>query len=196
VNEFIERFVLRGTFTSDDVDFVSVQRGWILRRHQMPEGGAYIDGWVTLDRQTEIHQVDVRPIATRPRRTRSRQRRGHTAHPPNCDLWSTTEPPGHALSRHPHRPVGGEHPSRGLGGELADRATCRRVRRRVVCDAAEVARAFRTIASHPDAGVRQSVIIATGYFPHTTPISLIRGLRDEDPADHVRTNAQHLLEPH
>jgi hypothetical protein len=60
-----ERLVIKPGFTSDDVDFVSTQRGWILQRHRIPEGGAYVDTWVTPDGKTEIPQVDDQPIGTR-----------------------------------------------------------------------------------------------------------------------------------
>jgi hypothetical protein len=77
VNDFIERFVLKSTFTPDDVDFVSMRHGWILRQHRRPEAGAYVDAWVTLDRQTEIHQADDvrrdRASASATRRTRRAQ---------------------------------------------------------------------------------------------------------------------------
>ncbi|MGK5671850.1 hypothetical protein ACSNOB_03255 [Micromonospora sp. URMC 106] len=57
MTDFIERLVIKASFTSDDVDFVSMQRGWILEQAQRREAGAYIDSWVTLDGKTEIHQV-------------------------------------------------------------------------------------------------------------------------------------------
>ncbi|WTX01022.1 hypothetical protein OG216_47240 (plasmid) [Streptomycetaceae bacterium NBC_01309] len=65
MTDFVKRIVIKSSFTSDDVDFVSMQRGWILKHHQKQEAGAHIDVWVTLDRKTEIHQVDDRSIGIR-----------------------------------------------------------------------------------------------------------------------------------
>ena len=61
-------------------------------------------------------------------------------------------------------------------------------------DAGDVARAFRNVANHSDVGVRQSVIIAAGYFSHPALIDLVRELRDSDPADDIRDTAQRLLD--
>ncbi|GAA3710501.1 hypothetical protein GCM10022224_090000 [Nonomuraea antimicrobica] len=57
----------------------------------------------------------------------------------------------------------------------------------------QVAAAFQDVARDPDAGVRQSVIIATGYLPHPGLVDLVRRLRDGDPVEHVRKNAEILL---
>jgi hypothetical protein len=60
----------------------------------------------------------------------------------------------------------------------------------------QVAEAFQKVARDTDAGVRQSVIIATGYFPHRGLIDFVRQLRDSDPVGHVRKNAEILLSGH
>ncbi|GAB2842248.1 HEAT repeat domain-containing protein [Lentzea nigeriaca] len=179
--DFSSRFVLKSGFTSDDVDFVAMRRGWILTHHQKPEAGAFVDIFVTLDRKTEIHQVDDRPIGTRYLTVRgpgSAEVTAHVRH--DCELWSTPE----ALR------------------EL-DRAST--TNDKLICvyaaalsaadeDGDQLAQAFRRVAGDPDAGVRQSVVIATGYFPHPGLLDLVRQLRDSDPAGHVRRNAALLLE--
>lgn len=181
MTDFVERLVLKSTFTSDDVDFVSMRRGWVLRQHRLPEGGAFVDGWLTLDGETEIHQVDDVPIGMRYLTVRGSGSTEVTQHiRKDCDLWSTTE----ALA------------------ELSTASTREALLPAIYAaalsatdqDAQEAADAFRTAANHPDAEVRQSVVIATGYFSHPPLIDLVRELRDSDPSDHIRHNAQHLLE--
>ncbi|TJZ57140.1 hypothetical protein FCH28_06685 [Streptomyces piniterrae] len=55
--------------------------------------------------------------------------------------------------------------------------------------------AFRAIArEEEDAGIRQAIVIATGYLPWPGLVELVEGLRDSDPVDHVRRNAQILLD--
>jgi hypothetical protein len=46
-----------------------------------------------------------------------------------------------------------------------------------------VVQEFRNVMRDPDAGVRQSVVIAMGYFPHPGLVELVRELRDRDPVD-------------
>ncbi|KAB1150552.1 HEAT repeat domain-containing protein [Streptomyces luteolifulvus] len=176
-----ERLVIKPSCTSDDVDFVSMQRGWILKKAQIQEAGAYVDSWVTLDRKTEIHLVDDRPIGTR----------YFTLHGPgsaeiarqireDCDVWSARE----ALAD--------------LRGASTRDEKLRAVFAAAVsateADADDLIREFGTAARDSDAGVRQSVIIATGYFPHPGLVDLVGELRDGDPVEHVRRNAQILLD--
>ncbi|WP_253777535.1 HEAT repeat domain-containing protein [Goodfellowiella coeruleoviolacea] len=55
--------------------------------------------------------------------------------------------------------------------------------------------AFRTIARHDgDPGVRQAVVVATGYLPWPELVELVRELGEHDPVDHVRHNASVLLD--
>ncbi|MFJ8635791.1 HEAT repeat domain-containing protein [Streptomyces sp. NPDC093568] len=181
MTDFIERLVIKPGFSSDDVDFVSMQRGWILQRSRIPEGGAYVDTWVTLDRKTEIHQVDDQPIGTRYFTLRGPSSAEVARHiRQDCDIWSTDE----AL-------------------EALRRADARDEKLRLVYAAAlsageqeaeHVVEAFRNLVGDPDAGVRQAVVIATGYFPQPGLVELVGELRDSDPVDHVRRNAALLLD--
>jgi hypothetical protein len=181
VTNFAERLVIKPGFTSDDVDFVSMQRGWILQRSRIPEGAAYVDTWVTLDRKTEIHQVDDQPIGTRYFTLRGPGSGEVAQHiRQDCDIWPTDA----ALD------------------ELR-RAEARDDKLRLVYAAAlsaseqegeRVVQEFRNVVRDPDAGVRQAVVIATGYFPHPGLVELVGELRDSDPVDHVRRNAAILLD--
>ncbi|MEI8406877.1 MULTISPECIES: HEAT repeat domain-containing protein [unclassified Kribbella] len=181
MTEFVERLVLKSTFTSDDVDFVSMRRGWVLRQHRLPEGGAFVDGWLTLDGETEIHQVDDVPIGMRYLTVRGPGSTEVAHHiRKDCNLWSTTE----ALAELSTATTRDDLLPAIYAAALS--ATDQ--------DAQVVADAFRTVANHPDAEVRQSVLIATAYFPHPALIDLVRELRNSDPAADIRHNAQHLLE--
>ena len=53
-----------------------------------------------------------------------------------------------------------------------------------------VARAAGTAVSRGPRGL----IIAAGYFPYAGLVELVTDLRDSDPVDHVRKNAQLLLD--
>jgi hypothetical protein len=181
VTDFVERFVLKHTFTSDDVDFVSMQRGWILVKAQLQEGEAYVDGWVTLDRQTEIHQVDDRPIGTRYLTVRGPGSADLAHHIRQaCDLWTTPEVLA-SLSRASTR-------------DATLTAVYAAVLSATEQDAPEVVREFRPLAAHPDPGIRQSLIIAAGYFPTPDLLALVQPFRHTDPVAHIRTNATLLLE--
>lgn len=59
---------------------------------------------------------------------------------------------------------------------------------------AAVVDALCPLVDDPDPGIRQSLIVATGYRPWPGLISMVRELRDRDPVDHVRENARILLE--
>lgn len=55
--------------------------------------------------------------------------------------------------------------------------------------------AFSSVAQHDeDPGMRQAVVLATGYLPWPELVELVRKLSENDPVDHVRHNAQVLLE--
>ncbi|MGW8887829.1 HEAT repeat domain-containing protein [Streptomyces sp. NPDC055749] len=181
MTDFIERLVIKASFTSDDVDFVSMQRGWILKQAQKPESGAFIDVWVTLDRKTEIHQVDDRPIGTRYFTLRGPGSGEVSQHiREDCELWSTQE----ALSE-----------LRGVSAR-SDKLVCVYAAALAAGeeDGEQVTQEFRNVTRDPDAGIRQSVILAAGYFPYPGLVDLVRELRDSDPVEHVRRNAQLLLD--
>ncbi|WP_433508943.1 hypothetical protein ACQP2T_33835 [Nonomuraea sp. CA-143628] len=52
--------------------------------------------------------------------------------------------------------------------------------------------AFRAMAADPDQGIRQAVVVATGYCPWPALVEIVRRLRDTDPVEHVRENARLL----
>ena len=173
MTDFVERLVLKSTFTSDDLDFVSMQRGWVLHQHRLPEASAFVDGWLTLDGETEIHQVDDAPIGMRYLTVRGSGSTEVAQHiRQDCDLWSTAEALA-ALSTASTR------------DDLLP-AVYAAALSATEQDGEDVVRTFRTVANHSDADVRQSVVIAAGYFPHPALVELVHELRDSDQADHIR----------
>jgi len=148
---------------------------------QKHEAGAYIDAWVTLDRKTEIHQVDDRPIGTRYFRLRGPSSGEVAQHiQDDCELWSTPE----ALSELYGASTRKEKLIRIYAAALAADEE----------DGEQVTQEFRRVARDPDAGVRQASIIATGCFPYSGLVELVRDLYGGDPVDHVKKNAQLLLD--
>jgi hypothetical protein len=175
------RFVLKREFSRSDVKFVAWERNWRLVDLEREENGCYVDIWTTQDTQTEIHLVDDRPIATHyltvwggdvgavEREIRE-----------DCKLWSLRE----AL-------------------ESLRWASDRNKKLISVYAAAlaapfekneELVEAFRVVAHDDDAGVRQSVVIATGYLPIPGLVEIVRELSESDPVAQVRENAGTLLE--
>ena len=55
--------------------------------------------------------------------------------------------------------------------------------------------AFQGVARRDeDPGLRQAVVVATGYLPWPELVDLVRELSRNDPVDHVRHNASVMLE--
>ncbi|MEV0704650.1 hypothetical protein AB0I53_42960 [Saccharopolyspora sp. NPDC050389] len=53
---------------------------------------------------------------------------------------------------------------------------------------------FRALAADTGPGVRQSVVVATGYRPWLELVEIVRRLSATDDVEHVRENARLLLE--
>lgn len=83
-------------------------------------------------------------------------------------------PNGNHPRRHPH--------SRLCRGSLRHRR-----------GAPEITTEFEALSPHADPGIRQSLVIAAGYFPAPGLVRLVQVLGDTDPIDHVRTNAALLV---
>ncbi|MGY0059855.1 HEAT repeat domain-containing protein [Streptomyces sp. LZ34] len=98
----------------------------------------------------------------------------------NCDLWSWQEAQA-ALRAATGR-------SDTLVALYAAALTAPETQRRSLVED------FRAITRDPDPGLRQAVIIATGYLPWPGLVELVEELRDNDPERHVRENARLLLD--
>lgn len=86
----------------------------------------------------------------------------------------------------------------------AERATTDRDRLRAIYAAAlsasappdrELIDAFKALArTDDDPGIRQAVVVATGYLPWPELVELVEELSRDDPTEHVRNNAAIMLE--
>ena len=54
--------------------------------------------------------------------------------------------------------------------------------------------AFESLSRSSDTGLRQAVVVATGYLPWPPLVEIVRRLAKTDPVDHVRHNARVLLD--
>lgn len=53
---------------------------------------------------------------------------------------------------------------------------------------------MKKMSRSADGGIRQAVVVATGYCPWRTLVEIVEELRESDPVAHVRENARLLLE--
>jgi hypothetical protein len=180
VTDFAERLVLKASFTSDDMDFVSMQRGWVLRKARMPEAGAFVDVWVTLDGRAEIHQVDDEPIGIRYVTLRGPGADEVSDHVrSDCDLWSTAE----ALQALADAPDPDATITAGYVAALSATPD----------EADAVAQALLPLAEHPDPAVRRALVMATAYFNHPALVARVGELASAESAEQVRSDARLLL---
>ena len=182
MTDFKERLVLKQPVDSSDVSQIGWDFDWDLYDIGDTSKEPYVDVWFTQDHSVEIHYVedrlaglnyitlrgnDVTPVSQQIRE--------------RCALWS----PEDAL-------------------QTLRRATNRDDKLRAIYAAALSASGsqndvlieeFRAIASNEGApGIRQAVVVATGYLPWQQLVQLVADMRDSDPADHIRHNAQVLLD--
>lgn len=177
---FEERLVLKPDYTLSALRSVAWDLDWDIVDFRREEAGAFVDVWITYDKRTEIHYVDDQPIGMRYVIARGdgsaevveQLRR-------KCDLWSLPE------------------------AVAALRAASERREKLIALYAAALVAPpaqddslvgdFREAMRDPDLGVRQAVIIATGYVSWSGLVVLVEELRDSDPEQQVRENAQILL---
>ncbi|WP_210586475.1 HEAT repeat domain-containing protein [Streptomyces sp. GESEQ-35] len=175
------RFVLKSDYSIRALKRLAWDLDWDVVDLRREEAGAFIDIWITYDKRAEIHHVDDEPIGMRYLTVRgegrdevARQIQEH------CDLWS------HEEARRDLR-------------EATDR------NQRLVALYAAVLTApgeqdddfvdeLRVVARDEDPGVRQAVIIATGYLPWPGLVNLVEEVLAHDPVDHIRDNAALLIE--
>jgi hypothetical protein len=154
---------------------------WDLRGMGNRKAEIYVDKWVTFDGRTEIHYVED-SLTGLPFVTFRGAGSSEAAEliRTGCDVWGFSE----ALA------------AIGTAATRDDRLTAVYAAAftapgRQVDSAVEV---FRSVSRDPDPGIRQSVIVATGYLPWPGLVELVRDLGDADPVDHVRHNARVLLD--
>jgi len=181
VSDPFKRLVLEQHVTKDDIELVAWNLGWIIWETDEEVSGSYVDIWLTQDQKTRIHVVDDRPVGLL----------YFTVHGDNVDLveeriqenfdlWPFRE----AISALRDAPGRDEK----LIAAYATALTAPVEQSEAVEDA------FRELAQDTDPGIRQAVVIATGYAPLSGLIRLVEELRDHDPVEHVRENARILLD--
>ncbi|MFG2905225.1 HEAT repeat domain-containing protein [Kitasatospora sp. NPDC048286] len=175
------RLVLRPEFTEHDFKLVIWDLYWTLLDLGRKEDGAVIASWLTPDGSAEVHYVDDGNIGMRYATIRGDGTADAEAElRPRCRVWTLDE----ALT-------------------ALRRASDRNDRLVALYAAAltaegpedpSVVEALADAARDDDPGVRQAVVLATGYLPWPGLVALVEQLSRTDPVDHVRHNAQVLLE--
>ncbi|MGI5400828.1 HEAT repeat domain-containing protein [Streptomyces sp. CA-135486] len=179
--DFDIRLTLKHAKAEPSVIRVAEMNDWDLRIMGNRKTEVYVDKWVTPDGRAEIHYVED-PLTGIPFVTFRGEGSDDAAQlvEEACQLWDFQE----ALD------------SINTAQSRDDRLTAIYAAaftapERQVDSLVEV---FRSLATDPDPGIRQSLVVATGYLPWPALVELVRHLADTDPVDHVRHNAQVLLE--
>ncbi|MEV0375438.1 hypothetical protein AB0I10_37725 [Streptomyces sp. NPDC050636] len=177
-----ERLVLKQSVTESDIRKVAWDGGWDLYDIGDTSSGVYVDVWFS--GSIEIRYVEDEFIGQR-----------------YFTLWGDEDE-----ARHVKRDIQGNlalwSAEEGLA---AVHQACGRHEKLVALYAAALSATgepdarlidtFRAISrEEEDAAVRQAIVIATGYLPWPGLVEVVEGLRDSDPVDHVRHNAQILLD--
>ncbi|MEU6657792.1 hypothetical protein [Streptomyces sp. NPDC046821] len=181
MTDFSHRFVLKPTCSIRDLKRLAWDLDWDIVDLRRSEAGAYVDIWITYDKRTEIHHVDDEPIGMRYLTVRG-EAGDEVARQiqENCDLWSYQE------ARRALRSAADRNEK--LTAVYAAALTAPAEE-----DGGLVA-AFREVAHDADPGVRQSVVIATGYLPWPGLVRIVDEVLTRDPVDRVRRNSELLLE--
>ncbi|MFF2955040.1 HEAT repeat domain-containing protein [Kitasatospora sp. NPDC057965] len=184
------RLVLRPEFGEHDFKLVVWDLFWDLLDLGRQEDGAVVDSWLTPDGGAEVHYVDDRITGMRYVTIRGDGAAGAEAElRPRCRVWTLDE----ALS------ALREASDRNEQTEGTDRND-RLVALYAAALTAEgpedrsLVEAFAAAARDGDPGIRQAVVVATGYLPWPGLVALVKELSRTDPVDHVRHNARVLLE--
>ncbi|MFF3455048.1 HEAT repeat domain-containing protein [Streptomyces sp. NPDC002730] len=179
--DFDIRLILKHAKAEPCVIRIAEMNDWDLRIMGNRKAEVYVDKWITSDGRAEIHYVED-PMTGLPFVTFRGEGSDDAAQlvGESCHLWAFQE----AL-------------------DTIDSAQNRDDRLTAIYAATLTAperevdslvETFRSLATDPDPGVRQSVVVATGYLPWPALVELVQHLAETDPVDHVRHNAQVLLE--
>lgn len=178
---FEQRLVLKADYMLSELRMVAWELDWDIVDFRREEAGSFVDIWTTYDKRAEVHYVDDQPIGMRYIIVRGEGRADVAAQiREKCDLWSFSE--AVAALR-----IANNRQDRLISLYAAVLAASE------TQDDSLVGRC-REVMRDPDVGVRQALIIATGYLPWPGLIAVVEGLRDGDPERQVRGNAQILLD--
>lgn len=179
--DFDIRLTLKQPKAEPSVIKVATLNKWDLRVMGNRKAEVYLDKWVTPNNKTEIHYVED-PLTGLPFVTFRGDGSAEAAAivQESCNVWEFPE----ALAAIDHAATRDDRLT-------AVYATAFTAPKRQIDSVVEV---FRALTEDPDPGIRQSVIVATGYLPWPGLVDLVQHLADTDPVDHVRHNARVLLE--
>ncbi|KMS75321.1 hypothetical protein ACM01_10035 [Streptomyces viridochromogenes] len=174
------RLALKAEKAEAGVASFAMRNRWEMRILGNRKADIFMNVWITSDR-VEVHYIED-PLTGIPFVTFRGENSARTAEmlKASCNVWEFSE----AL-------------------EGARRAADRDARLTAVYAAAftapeqpvdEMIELFHSLATDPDAGVRQSIVVSTGYVPWPQLVEIVRELSRTDPVDHVRENARLLLE--
>lgn len=176
------RLILKaGRMAEPSVIRVAIRNDWFLNRMGNRKEEIYLDQWLTPDEKTDIRYIED-PLTGLPFVTIRGDEAGVAERllRESCDLWEFDD----AL-------------------RAIDNAEDRDATLMAIYAAAYTAppapldsavRAFESLSRSPDPGIRQAVVVATGYLPWQQLVDIVRRLAETDPVDHVRHNARVLLE--
>ncbi|MFF2658447.1 hypothetical protein ACFVUH_13885 [Kitasatospora sp. NPDC058032] len=188
------RLVLRPEFTEHDFKLVVWDLFWDLLDLGRQEDGAVVDSWLTPDGGAEVHYVDDRITGMRYVTIRGDGAAEAEAElRPRCRVWTLDE----ALTAlHEASTVGADGAAGAEGSNRNDRLVALYAAA-LTAEGPEdrsVVEAFAGAARDADPGIRQAVVVATGYLPWPGLVALVEELGRTDPVDHIRHNAGVLLE--
>lgn len=179
--DFDIRLILKHAKAEPSVIRVAEMNDWDLRIMGNRKAEVYVDKWITSDGRAEIHYVED-PLTLIPFVTFRGEGSYDAARlvKEACHLWEFQE----ALD------------TINSAQDRDDRLTAIYAAALTASERQvdSLVEAFGSLAADPDPGIRQSVVVATGYLPWPALVELVQHLADTDPVDHVRHNAQVLLE--
>ncbi|MFD7285536.1 HEAT repeat domain-containing protein [Streptomyces sp. NPDC059863] len=176
-----QRVVLRPQVTREDVQDIAWEFNWNAIEAGDRSSDTPVDVWQTLNGGTEIRFVQDRPIGMR----------YFLIHGTDCEsvvrdlrnaVPTWTFPDALSFVRHADDR---DDTLIGLYAVALSAAST---------DRGAAVEQLRAMAGSPDAGIRQAVVIATGYLGWPELIALVEEIHRTDPVDHVRTNAGVLLD--
>lgn len=181
MTDFDVRLTLKHPKAEPSVIRVATLNKWDLRVMGNRKAEVYVDKWIASDGRTEIHYVED-PLTGLPFVTVRGDGAGEAARllREGCDVWGSAE----ALAAIEAAATRDDR----LTAIYATAFTAPAAQDDAVVDV------FRALAQDPDPGIRQSVVVATGYLPWVALVELVRDLAANDPVEHVRHNAGVLLE--
>ncbi|MER6565673.1 HEAT repeat domain-containing protein [Streptomyces sp. NPDC001093] len=184
---FDRRCVLKPEVSRDDVELAVWEMDLNLFEMGDEEADVYVDIWRSDDESTEVHYVEDRPIGLAYMTLRGAAAQAYEQRiRESLACWSFDEVVD-ALTGAVDRDArlvavyatvltAAENPEEQRQREEA------------------VAEQLRHVAADPDPGIRQSVVIATGYWPRPALVEIVREIQRSDPEPRVRENARILLE--